>query len=161
MVQPIFKLPQSHLPRYLVAGGIAVVALWWGLSFVGPASSSSPGMSTAASDPASVAEGSQAPGSEGNGTAQSDQAQKPSASSAAGFVPALDGTHQPPSAQVPNTVSVGSSPTPALLSNGSSLEDQLQAQRSAELHDFYPVEDSPSGASAKPPAAPGVANPHQ
>lgn len=161
MVQPFSKSLQSHLPRYLVAGGLTAIALWWGVSFLSPKSASHVADNAAAVDQGSLSGDSQALGQEEFGVTQSEDAQKQAASSALRLSPEADGIPQSSANQMPNTVGIGSSPTPVMLSDGSRLEDQLQAQRSAELHDRYPVEGTPSGVATKPPAVPGAVNPHQ
>jgi hypothetical protein len=162
MVQPFSKSSKTLLLRFSVAGGVAVLALLWGVSNWSPQLASQQGGAAAMdSSQANVAANSTAQVKDSAQSMASAGAEQLIAESSSGSGTGTQPGEQSPAGQAPNPIGIGSAPQPAMLSNGNSFEDQLQAQSSAELRERFPVEDSPSGVSTQPPATPGMVNPHQ
>jgi len=163
MATPRSKANQFHLPRYLVAGGFALVLLGWAWSSFGLVSS--PNKAARAPAPARnlqadfTAQEKSNANSEDRSNDTHEGVSKSSPQVTSGVVG--DSLNNLPGSSSVNDITSDGAPSTSLLSNGSSLEDQLQALRSAELHESNPVEPSPSGVPTAPPAPPGAVNPHQ
>jgi|FLOH01.1.fsa_nt_gi hypothetical protein len=154
---------QFHLPHYLAAGGMALVLLGWAWSSFVPLSWSATAADTAATAGTAFADSvalGQAPVNPEDSATDSEEGVRPSSAPVISGGVEDSSDIQPGSSGASSIAADGAPPT-SLLSNGSSLEDQLQALRSAELRESYPVEPSPAGVSIAPPAPPGAVNPHQ